>query len=663
LAATVLCLFCVIRVASIIGLNGQPVTAAELAQLPLTVALFVLPVLYVFPGTRPVLARHRWLVLVVQGTLTWVPFALFGGGWQVGIGGLLAGLVLLSFAGPVPWLAAAGLLAADVAVRAGVTGLPWTPGWSGALWAVLTFVDDAAALFGLVRLAQLVGSLREAQDRHAELAAATERAGAAEVLRAAVGERLAAITAAAAVARQALPEDREGARAQVTAAGAMAREAVAGMRAVTSGRRGQPPPEPAPTEPGSPSAAVIGTRLAWVVLVVVLFGYAIGGLNDQANQDNSPWLVAALAFGSAAIVALQLYHSWARRDGGKPRAWPLTLGLQAALVYMFFLPPIAMYATLAPFLAGSVLLLVPGRWRWTGYAAVTVSWAALATLVPLHGIPASEQTALAAFYFAAGTAGTGLLAYGLSRLVGIAREAAVLRGQLTRMAVVRERLRVARDVHDLLGLGLSAIALKTDLIDKLIGRDDGRAAAELDVITRICASARADIGRVTGGGQRLSLAAELAAARQLLTSAGIDVRAAIPAVPLPPEADAVLAPVLREAVTNILRHSAATAATIKVIAADGTLRLAISNDGAAPAGRGSPPGRAGHGLENLTARVRSAGGRLAAGHADGRFELTADIPLSRTDDVKATAPRSDGATDDETGMHSGATPGSFEKSE
>jgi two-component system sensor histidine kinase DesK len=229
------------------------------------------------------------------------------------------------------------------------------------------------------------------------------------------------------------------------------------------------------------------------------------------------------------------------------------------------------------------------------------------------------------------------------------------------MAAVRERLRVARDVHDLLGLGLSAIALKTDLIDKLIGRDDGRAAAELDVLTRICASARADIGRVTGGGQQLSLAAELAAARQLLTSAGIDVRAAIPAGMLPPEADAVLAPVLREAVTNMLRHSAATAATIQVTAADGTLRLTISNDGATPAGRGGTPWRAGHGLDNLTARVHAAGGRLAAGHADGRFELTADIPLSRTNDVEATALRSGGATEGDTGVPSGAAPGSFGK--
>lgn len=649
LAVAVLCMLCATRVASVLGLNGRPVTAAVLAQVPFTLALFAVPVLYAFPGTRRALARHRWLVLTVQGALTWVPFALFGGGWQVGIGGLLAGLVLLSFAGPVPWLAAGGLLAADVAVRADVTGLPWAPAWSGALWTVLTFVDDTAVLFGMVRLAQHIGSLQDAQDLQAELAAATERVRAAEVLRSAVGERLTAITAAAAAARQALPAHPENARRQVEAAGAVAREAVAGMRAVASGRRG-PPPEPAPPQPAPPSGVVIGARLDWAVLVVLLCGYAIAGLNDQVNTHNSPQLVGSLAVGAAATVALQVYHSRATRDGGKPRAWPLTLGLQAALVYMFFLPPIAVYTTLASFLDGSVLLLVPGRWRWAGYAAVTVSWSVLATLVPLHGFPASGQTVLGALYYAVAVAGTGLLVYGLSRLAGIARELAALRGELARMAAVRERLRVARDVHDLLGLGLSAIALKTDLIGKLIGRDDARAAAELDVMTRICASARADIGLVTSAGQRLSLAGELAAARQILTSADIDVRVVLPAGPLPPEADALLAPVLREAVTNILRHSAATAAAIQVTAADGTLRLAISNDGvtpaAAPAARAVPragqAGRAGHGLPNLTARVRAAGGQLAAGQADGRFELTADIPLLRTRD--RLRPRSDGAT-------------------
>lgn len=157
------------------------------------------------------------------------------------------------------------------------------------------------------------------------------------------------------------------------------------------------------------------------------------------------------------------------------------------------------------------------------------------------------------------TATVGLLVYGLTRLAGLARELEGLRGELTLMAAAQERLRVARDVHDLLGLGLSAIALKAGLAAALIGRDDIKAAAEVEEMSRICAAARADIRLVATGDARLSLASEVAAAKQILTSTGIKVTADSPDEPLPAAADEVLAPVLREAVTNVLRHAAATA--------------------------------------------------------------------------------------------------------
>ena len=86
-----------------------------------------------------------------------------------------------------------------------------------------------------------------------------------------------------------------------------------------------------------------------------------------------------------------------------------------------------------------------------------------------------------------------------------------------------------------------------------------------------------------------------------------------------------MAPVLREAVTNILRHSAATNCVIETAAAAGVLRLRVSNDGAL--GRGVGDGSPGHGLANLTARVEAGGGRLTSRQAGGRFDLIAEIPL------------------------------------
>ena len=125
-----------------------------------------------------------------------------------------------------------------------------------------------------------------------------------------------------------------------------------------------------------------------------------------------------MAIGDIALVtALQLYHSGAARKGRRPPAWPVTLGLQAVLVYAFVFPfAHVSVGTLAPFLAGSVLLLVPGWWRWAGYAAVVASWPALYSALGLlgNGIPGGQQVPTA-LYLAVEIAGVGLMVYRLSR--------------------------------------------------------------------------------------------------------------------------------------------------------------------------------------------------------------------------------------------------------
>jgi two-component system, NarL family, sensor histidine kinase DesK len=615
----VLCLLLAARLSDVLT-SGDP------DQVPFTVALFVLPLLYAFPGARRRLDRYRWPVLAVQAVLTWVPFAVFGAGWQEGIGGLLAGLVLLMVPGRVSWLLAGGLLAAEVAGRAAGTGLPASePAWMSFLWVITYYVDDALVCFGIIRLAQLVAEVEQARRQAAELAVARERLQAAGSLQAAVGQRLADVAARTAAARQALPRDAAEARAQVAAAGAAARDAVARARSVMIGP-GQPPGR----EPLAGPSAAIGARLAWVVLVSVLLMFSLENAGYIVASHYGPRLTAVTIGDLVLVMVLQLYHSGAARSGRRPRAWPVTLGLQVVLAYAFLFPFIWAYnGFLGPFLAGSILLLVPGRWRWAGYAAVVVSYPLLNAFLPLHGNTASAAQQVPLFFFyAAITAEIGLMVYGLSRLAGLAGELEDLRDRLVRMAAVRERLRVARDVHDLLGLGLSAVALKADLIGALIGRDDARAAAEIGEMSRVCAAARADIRLVTGDERRLSLVAELAAAKQILTSAGVEVRADIRGGPLPAAADEVLAPVLREAVTNVLRHAAATACVIEVTASDGALRLRVDNDGAGPRpAEESPAGAAdgGRGLANLNTRMRAAGGRLATWQADGRFGLTAEL--------------------------------------
>ena len=454
---------------------------------------------------------------------------------------------------------------------------------------------------------------------------AGERLEAARSVQTAVGRRLAGIAAKAAAAQQALGRDAARARTLVAAAGVAARDAIARAREATARHRGASGQELAAPVAGG---AVIGARLAWAVLVVVLSAVAAENLGYVVIAHYGARLTALAAGDIILVVALQLHHSGSARRGRRPWGWPVTLGVQAVLVYAFLFPFVAAYVgALAGFLAGSFLLLVPGRWRWAGYVAVVASWSALSVTLPLRGLTvAAGQRVPSGLQLAATTAEFGLLVYGLAWLAGLAAQLEALNRGLARMAVVQERLRIARDVHDLLGLGLSAIALKTDLIQRLIGRDDARAAAEMGEMSRICASSRADIRLVTGEGQRLSLAAEVAAAQHILVSAGIEVHADMPDGPLPAVADDVLAPVMREAVTNVLRHSGAATCKIEARSGTGVLWLRVSNDGVPE--RAGADGRPGSGLANVTARVRAAGGCLTSRQADGRFDLLAEIPVA-----------------------------------
>jgi two-component system sensor histidine kinase DesK len=345
-------------------------------------------------------------------------------------------------------------------------------------------------------------------------------------------------------------------------------------------------------------------------------------------------VIAWTAADAVALVMLQLRHSWPSHGVARPRGWPVTLVLQAVLMYA--LVPAAGWhpMIMCGFLAGSALLLVPAAPGWAAYVAVIASLPVVWALKPpVLAPPLTSLESLGGMVFlTVDSAALGLLVYGLTRLAQLAVQLESLRGELARQALAGERLRVARDTHDLLGLGLSAIAMKADLVGKLIGRDDARAVEEIAELARVCATARADVRLVAGEARDLPLDAELTAARDVLVSAGIEVRVCVSADPSP-EAAAVLVPVVREAVTNILRHAGARCSALELTVGAGQWRLSISNDGDDPSGdAGRAPlaaaGVAGNGLRNLAARVEAAGGQLAVKRDGGTFSLTVELPLS-----------------------------------
>nr|WP_240895869.1 sensor histidine kinase [Kineococcus siccus] len=207
------------------------------------------------------------------------------------------------------------------------------------------------------------------------------------------------------------------------------------------------------------------------------------------------------------------------------------------------------------------------------------------------------------------------------------------RAELALAEVLRERVRVSRDLHDLLGRNLTAVSLKVELARRhqRAGRED-QLRTELDEVLALSHAAATDLRALVTGYRALSLESELGAARRLLGDAGIgcevDADPSALTAEAGPEVSEVAAWVVREATTNVLKHARASACRISAHVVDGELRLVVSNDGADAAGVPAQTGN-GSGLLGVRERVRSVGGRVDVRSAAGTFELSCTVPLAR----------------------------------
>jgi two-component system, NarL family, sensor histidine kinase DesK len=218
----------------------------------------------------------------------------------------------------------------------------------------------------------------------------------------------------------------------------------------------------------------------------------------------------------------------------------------------------------------------------------------------------------------------GMVVFGLARLSLLVRYVDARRGELAQLAVISERMRFARDLHDLLSYSLSAITLKAELTRRLVPANPGRARDELAEILDIARQALADVRLVSSGYRNISLAKEASSVTALLAAAGIDTQADIDCGPLDEKVDTALATVLRETVTNLLRHSTARHCTIEATSTQAGIQLRVANDGIP---RGTATGRPGGGLENLSTRMTAIDGTLTARiRPDAWFEVTAHAP-------------------------------------
>jgi two-component system sensor histidine kinase DesK len=209
----------------------------------------------------------------------------------------------------------------------------------------------------------------------------------------------------------------------------------------------------------------------------------------------------------------------------------------------------------------------------------------------------------------------------MGRLIGDLR---ATREALADAAVTQERLRIARDMHDLLGHTLSLIVVKAEAVRRLVERDPAAAAAQAADIEAVGRRALAEVREAVTGYRGVTLDAEVARAEQALAAAGIAVvldrgRARVPA-----GADEVLGWVVREATTNVLRHSGAGACHIRFSVDNGHSYLQVRDDGRTASGQSAAV--MGHGLQGLRERLEAVGGTLVAGPTGSGFVLTAQLP-------------------------------------
>jgi two-component system sensor histidine kinase DesK len=193
--------------------------------------------------------------------------------------------------------------------------------------------------------------------------------------------------------------------------------------------------------------------------------------------------------------------------------------------------------------------------------------------------------------------------------------------EVAHMAKVAERERIARDLHDLLGHTLSVVVLKSELASKLTARDPEGAAREIREVEAIARQALSEVRRAVQGYRSRGLAAELASVRPALDAAGIELSASLPTLALPATSEGVLALALREAVTNVARHSAAKRCWVDLRVNGESVCLEVRDDG-----KGAR-GAFGSGLLGMRERARALGGELSR-EVDGGTRLRVSLPLA-----------------------------------
>ncbi|WP_433255012.1 sensor histidine kinase [Streptosporangium sp. CA-135522] len=360
-------------------------------------------------------------------------------------------------------------------------------------------------------------------------------------------------------------------------------------------------------------------RLAVGVVVLISVGFTI-----------SPAILMVRYGGAAGIAVLSavlpgffiphFLHVRAALRGAEPGGPVAGLVVQAAAAYapMAILPPEAggFWWGVHTILLGSVLLRLRPPFALGCLVLMTVvDFVAAGSGDPRGFAPLNGLYAVTTLFV------TGFVIYGVVRLVVVSRELEQARMDLAEAAVLRERLRISRDLHDGLGSSLTAVALKGDLARRLVGRDPAAAEAELAELIHVARDAAQEVRQVARGYREMSLTEEVHRAVALLEVSGVSCQTNLAELRLSRPVDEALAWAVREGVTNVVRHSQATTCSISTSTHGGAVRLELVND------RARRRSADGAGLTGLKERAGGLGGSVEAERTEsGGFRLAMEVP-------------------------------------
>ncbi len=376
---------------------------------------------------------------------------------------------------------------------------------------------------------------------------------------------------------------------------------------------------------------------AWPLFAVMWLVFPIASVVDMLGRDLSP--VRLLAFLALTITYAAVYLWLVLRypfRGGElsPSERRVHLALLATLAALALSLEVAFgsgipYQFMFVVIAAAVTLpTLPAALTVVAIMVLTSGIYALRS--GLDTLSSSWESAVAPFAI------VGFSMIIVNRLVLTVRELRAAREEIARLAVAEERLRFARDLHDLLGHSLSSIALKSELAGRLLPAAPDKAAAEVRDIEGVARNALREVREAVAGYRKHTLDEELAGVRQILESAGITCEIERNVGMLPNDIDAVLAWTVREGITNVIRHSRATHCEIRLMQKGEEIHAEISDDGVGFSSGGNEAFANGSGLSGLAERVAASGGKFEAKSlSGGGFSLYVSLPLQDGTDPSA----------------------------